>query len=243
MKDAKLRRAVIETARAMNASGLNQGTAGNVSTRAKDGFLITPSGIPYDDLKPEQIVRMDLDGGYEGDWLPSSEWRMHLDLYRGRSEAAAIVHTHSCYATALSSLRREIPAFHYMVAVTGGPVLRCADYATFGTAELSDAMLCAMEGRSACLLANHGAIAFGENLKRALWRMGEVEQLAKQYFIACQMGQPVVLPDEEMGRVLRRFASYGKQAGERAEDDPDVIGMPTRRDNGDKDGGKAGKKG
>jgi L-fuculose-phosphate aldolase len=229
MKHEKLRKAIIETAREMNRSGLNQGTSGNVSARIKGGFLITPSGIPYDDLKPGQIVACDLEGGYRGDWLPSSEWRMHLDLYRGREEAGAVVHVHSTYATALSCLRREIPPFHYMTAVAGGATLRCADYATFGTAALSDAMLRAMEGRSACLLANHGQIAFGPTLAKALWLAGEVEALAQQYFVACQMGQPVILPDDEMARVLRRFASYGKQVGERSEDDRDVIEMPVHR--------------
>ena len=230
MKHRKLRKAVIETARAMNRVGLNHGTSGNVSVRAGAGFLITPSGIPYDALEPGMIVPMDLDGGYQGDWLPSSEWRMHLDLYRARPEAGAIVHTHSNYAAALSCLRKPIPAVHYMVAVAGGADIRCADYATFGTAELSAAMLAAMEGRSACLLANHGAIAFGETLERALWKIGEVETLAQQFFIARQMGKPVILPDDEMQRVLARFATYGKQPHELPPGTVSVIEAPVRRD-------------
>lgn len=230
MKHRKLRRAVIETARAMNRLGLNHGTSGNVSVRAGGGFLITPSGIPYEALEPGMVVPMDLDGSYSGDWLPSSEWRMHLDLYRARPEAGAIVHTHSTYASALSCLRKPIPAVHYMVAVAGGHDLPCAAYATFGTAELSAAMLAAMEGRSACLLANHGAIAFGETLERALWKIGEVETLAMQYVIASQMGKPVVLPGDEMERVLARFATYGKQPHELPPGTVSVIEAPRRRD-------------
>lgn len=208
MRHRKLRRAVVDTCRAMNASGLNQGTSGNVSARAGDGFLITPSGIPYEDTKPGMIVAMDLDGGHEGTLKPSSEWRMHRDLYRARPDVGAVVHTHSTHATAYSCLRKPIPAFHYMIAVAGGRDLRCADYATFGTAELSEAMLVAMEGRTACLLANHGVIAVGATLAQALWRAHEVETLAAQYAVARQMGKPVILPDDEMDRVLRLFGSY-----------------------------------
>lgn len=221
--DLARRRAVIATCRAMNASGLNQGTSGNVSLREGGGFLITPSGVPYDAMRPEQIVAMDLDGGHRGDWLPSSEWRMHLDLYRARPECGAVVHVHSTHAAALSCLRRAVPAFHYMIAVAGGDSLRCADYATFGTQALSDAMLRALEGRTACLLANHGQIAFAATLDRALWLAGEVEALCAQYMLACRLGDPVILPPEEMQTILERFASYGRQpadlpggAGQRA---------------------------
>lgn len=221
---------IIDTCVAMNAQGINQGTSGNVSARCGDGFLITPSGIPYADTQPDQIVEMDLDGGYTGDWLPSSEWRMHMDLFAARPEAQAIVHTHSTYATALSCLRVEVPAFHYMIGVTGGTTLRCADYATFGTQALSDAMLVALKDRTACLLGNHGMICFGPTLPKALWLAGEVEALCQQYFIACQAGMPVVLDDAEMTGVLARFKTYGKQPEDLRDGDAPAVEAPVRRD-------------
>lgn len=205
-----LREAVIGASRTLIRAGLNQGTSGNVSVRTGTGFLITPSGVPPDVMRPEQIVAMGLDGRASGPWVPSSEWRMHRDIYHARPEAGAIVHVHSTQATALSCLRRDIPAFHYMVAIAGGADIRCAAYATFGTAELSEAMLVAMEGRSACLLANHGQIAFGDTLDKAVWRAGEVEALAAQYVAALGVGEPVILGENEMTRVLERFASYGR---------------------------------
>ncbi|WP_424931618.1 class II aldolase/adducin family protein [Amaricoccus macauensis] len=205
------RQAIIDTCLRMNAEGLNQGTSGNVSSRAEGGMLITPSGIPYERLSPEEIVFVRNDGTWEGGIKPSSEWRMHLDIYGTREEAGAVVHVHSTYATGLSCLRRGIPAFHYMVAVAGGPDIRCADYATFGTAELSEAMVAALDGRIACLLANHGQIAFGPSLEKALWLAGEVETLARQLSVAEGFGPPVILPDAEMDRVLALFADYGKQ--------------------------------
>lgn len=227
---AALRRDIIDTCLAMNALGINQGTSGNVSARCGDGFLITPSGIPYDQIQPDQIVSMDLEGGYTGDWLPSSEWRMHMDLFAARPEAQAIVHTHSTYATALSCLRVQVPAFHYMIGVTGGTTLRCADYATFGTQALSDAMLVALRDRTACLLANHGMICFGPSLPKALWLAGEIETLCQQYFIACQAGMPVVLDEAEMTGVLARFKTYGKQPDELREGDAPAVEAPVRRD-------------
>ncbi len=202
---------VIATCLEMNASGINQGTAGNVSCRVGDRVLITPSGVPYDSLRPDQVVSMDLDGGYTGDWKPSSEWRMHTDIYNARPEAVAIVHTHSVHATAISCLRRDVPAFHYMISVCGGATLRCADYETFGTAELSHSMLKAMEDRKACLLANHGMICFGPSLEKALWLAVEIETLCKQYLAALQVGEPIILDDAEMDRVLEKFKTYGKQ--------------------------------
>lgn len=209
-----MRQAVIDTCLRMNALGINQGMSGNVSIRYGDGFLITPSGTAYEALSPEAIVAMDLDGGYSGAWLPSSEWRMHHDLYKNRPEAQAIVHTHSNYATALSALRRDVPAFHYMIGVAGGESIRCAAYATFGSQALSDAMLEAIKDRTACLLANHGMICFGASLDKALWLAGEIEALCMQYFIACQAGDPVILSAIEMAEVLEKFRSYGKQAGD-----------------------------
>ena len=211
LKHTKLRRAVIETCLKMNALGINQGTSGNASVRTNEGFLITPSGVPYEDTAPEQIVAMTLEGEVQSDWRPSSEWRMHRDIYAARPEAQAVVHTHAVHATALSCLRLEVPAFHYMIAVAGGSSLRCATYATFGTEALSRNMLKALEGRRACLLANHGMICFGPNLEKALWLAGEVETLCRQYIAAKQLGEPTLLSQAEMKRVLALFENYGKQ--------------------------------
>ena len=202
--------AIIDACRAMNASGLNQGTSGNVSVRRGDGMLVTPSGVPYDATTPDMLVEVGADGAHRGPLRPSSEWRMHLAIYAARPEAGAVVHVHSPYAAALSCHRRGIPAFHYMVAAAGGPDIRCADYATFGTGALSDAMMAALEGRRACLLANHGQIAFGPTLDKALWLAGEVETLARQYLLALGLGAPVELDGAEMDRVLALFATYGQ---------------------------------
>jgi L-fuculose-phosphate aldolase len=229
-KNAELKKKVIETCLAMNASGINQGTAGNVSVRTDEGFLITGSGIPYARMKPEHVVEMDLDGGYRGDYLPSSEWRMHLDIFKARPEAGAIVHTHSIHATALACLRRDIPAFHYMIGVAGGTSLRVSDYAEFGTQALSDVMLKAMEGRSACLLANHGQICFGPNLDRALWLAVEIETLCRQYWTAMLAGKPVILSDDQMTSVLKRFKTYGKQSSELDKSQASAVLAPVRRD-------------
>ncbi len=207
----KMRQEVIDTCLKVNALGINQGTSGNVSVRSGEGFLISPSGVAYEAMTPDQVVAMDMQGGHGGGWRPSSEWRMHLDIYRTRAEAGAVVHVHSPYATALSCLRRDVPAFHYMIAAAGGDSLRCSDYATFGTQALSDAMLAALQDRSACLLGTHGQIAFGPTLDKALWLAVEVEALCRQYAIACQAGEPVLLDEAEIDEVLERFASYGKQ--------------------------------
>jgi L-fuculose-phosphate aldolase len=230
MAHESLRREIIATCIEMNRLGVNQGKSGNVSVRTPEGFLITPSGISYDAMRPDQVVAMDLDGGYVGAFLPSSEWRMHLDIFRHRPEAVAIVHNHSTYATALACLREGIPAFHYMIGVGGGADIRCSGYATFGTEALSVTMIEAMRDRSACLLANHGMICFGSSLENALWRAVEVETLAKQYWIARLAGTPVILPDDEMTGVLARFKSYGKQADELQPGDAPAVEMPVRRD-------------
>lgn len=209
---AALRREIVETCRAMNARGINRATSGNVGARCGDRLLITPSGLPYDAMSPEDIVAMPLEGDtgrYEGALAPSSEWRFHRDILRARPEVGAVVHTHSTYATALAICGREIPAVHYMIAAAGGPTIRVAPYATYGTAELSANALAALEGRSACLLANHGVIATGPDLQRALWLAGEVETLAEQYYLAQTLGVPRVLPDDEIARVVEKFKSYG----------------------------------
>jgi len=204
---------VIDTCIAMNTHGINQGSSGNVSLRYRDGFLITPSGMPYDRLAPDDIVFVDLGGKPSGVLRPSSEWRMHRDIYARRPEAGAVLHVHSTFATALSCLRIDIPAFHYMIAVAGGTDIRCADYALFGTQDLSDNMLVALEGRRACLLGTHGMICFHDDIERALWLGIEVETLARQYWHARQAGEPVILSDAQMQEVIASFADYGKQSG------------------------------
>ena len=209
-----LRQQLIDTARRMASCGLNRGTAGNLSTRAQEngepGFLITPTGMAYETLMPDDIVFMNHDGTPSGRRQPSSEWRFHRDIYIARAEAQAILHAHSPFATSLACLRRQIPAFHYMIARFGGDTLRCADYATFGTQALSDHALAAMAGRRACLLAHHGAIAIGVDLDAALALAGEVETLCEMYLRAAALGEPRLLPDDEMDRVIAKFASYGQ---------------------------------
>jgi len=207
-----LRQQVIATALAMNAAGINRGKSGNVSARLDDGFLVTPSGLPYDQTTPADLVAMSHEGEVRGTRVPSSEWRFHRDIYRARPDAHAIVHTHAPFATSLACLHRGIPAFHYMVAIAGGSDIRCAPYATFGTQELSDHAVSALAGRKACLLANHGMIALGESLGRALALAIEVETLAEMYWRALQVGEPKLLPAEEMAVVLAKFATYGQQA-------------------------------
>jgi len=210
---SSLSQLLIDTCLAMNSQGINQGSAGNVSLRFEDGFLITPSGLAYERLKPSAIVLVAMDGTTRDALKPSSEWRMHRDIYRNRPEAGAVLHAHSTFATALSCLRLDIPAFHYMIAVAGGSDIRCADYALFGTQELSDNMLSALDGRRACLLGTHGMICFHQNLEKALWLGIEVETLARQYWYARQAGDPVILTEAQMQEVITRFADYGKQAG------------------------------
>jgi L-fuculose-phosphate aldolase len=210
-----LREAVVATALAMNAHGINRGKSGNVSARVAggnfDGFLVTPSGIPYADTNPEDIVAVGLDGIAHGTRKPSSEWRFHRDIYRTRADVAAIVHTHAPFATTLACHGLGIPAFHYMVAVAGGRDIRCAPYATFGTQALSDRAVEGLRGRNACLLAHHGMIAVGASLAAALALAVEVETLAEMYWRARQLGEPPLLADEEMDVVLDKFRTYGQQ--------------------------------
>jgi L-fuculose-phosphate aldolase len=208
----RLRKALIATACATNSLGLNQGTAGNVSARTPQGFLITPSGLPFDQLVPEHVVEMDLEGRAASDPIaPSSEWRFHRDIFVNRPEVGAVLHAHPPYATALACAHREIPAFHYMVAVAGGKTIPCAPYAAFGTQALSDNVLAALENRHACLLANHGMVAVGPSLEAALQLAKEVEELARQYHLSLQIGGPVILSDEAMTIVLERFKTYGRR--------------------------------
>lgn len=191
------------------AMGLSHGTSGNLSVRTAGGLLITPSGIPYDAIGPGDIVPLAEDGTpAPGSAAPSSEWRIHRDIYAARPDAGAVVHAHPPHATAIACLRRDIPAAHYMVAAAGGSSIRCATYATFGTAELSANTLTALEGRQACLLANHGIVALGADLTRALALAHEVERVAEVYGRALAAGAPVILDDAEMARVLERYRSY-----------------------------------
>jgi len=211
MTDTQLREAVIAVCRALGQRGLTHGTSGNVSVRRDDRrFFVSPTGMPYDALEPDDIPLMDLDGRWFGRRRPSSEWRFHRDVFAFRDDVAAIVHTHSPKATSLACTGRGIPAFHYMVAVAGGPDIRCAPYYTFGTQELSDAAIAALEGRKACLLANHGVIAVGTSLPAALALAGEVENLAAQYCAALALGEVRILDEVEMRRVVEKFRTYGK---------------------------------
>ncbi|AWD22251.1 class II aldolase/adducin family protein [Fuscovulum blasticum] len=205
-----LRSRMIDTCRKMNATGLNQGTSGNLSVRHGAGLLITPSSMPYDGMQPEDIVEMAWDGTYLGR-RPSSEWRFHRDILKARPDVDVVLHCHSVHATAVACHRRDIPAFHYMVAVMGGNTLRCARYATFGSQALSDAAIAALHDRKACLLGQHGQIALGKTLDAALSMAVEVEALAQMYIAACALGEPPVLPDEEMERVITQMQrmSYG----------------------------------
>jgi L-fuculose-phosphate aldolase len=214
-EELELRKEIIAACRAMNSLGINQGTSGNISARYRDVMLITPSGVPYEDLQPADIATMTLTGEY-GSWKgpldPSSEWRFHLDIMRSRPEVGSVVHTHSTYATTLAICGKEIPAIHYMVAAAGGPNIRVAPYATYGTEELSDLALKAMEGRTCCLLRNHGVIATGASVKRALWLAVEIETLARQYYLSLAIGGAQILADEEIARVVEKFKNYGPKA-------------------------------
>jgi L-fuculose-phosphate aldolase len=206
-----LRTSLAALARESVHCGLNQGTSGNVSVRSRAGFLITPSGQNMAALTGDDMVEMGMDGGVVGAGKPSSEWRFHRDIYAAFPEAEAVVHAHSPFAVALACLRRDIPAFHYMVAMAGGVDIRCAAYATFGTQALSDVVLLALQDRRACLMANHGLLAWGRNLPAALALANEVEALCGQYLRACQIGEPVLLSHVEMQEVLEKFKDYGKQ--------------------------------
>ncbi|RKH67965.1 class II aldolase [Corallococcus interemptor] len=205
-----LREAMVATARRMNTSGLNQGTSGNLSQRVEGGFLLTPSGMNYETMTPEDLVLMRFDGSHQGSRRPSTEWQLHRDILQARPEVGAVLHAHSMFSTTLACLRRGIPAFHYMVSAAGGTDIRCAEYATFGTPELARHMMVALEGRKACLLANHGMVAVGADLPAA-WKLAvEVETLAAMYWRALQIGEPVVLDDAEMERVFQQFRGYGQ---------------------------------
>lgn len=210
--DKTAREALIDACRELVRRGLAYGTSGNVSVRRDERcFFISPTGMQYDALAPEDIPLMHVDGRWFGRRRPSSEWRFHRDIFKSRVEVGAIVHTHSPRATSLACTGRGIPAFHYMVAIVGGPDIRCAPYYTFGSQELSDAAVAALKDRRACLLANHGVIATGADLSAALALAGEIENLALQYCVALSIGDVRTLPDLEMHRVVEKFRTYGTQ--------------------------------
>jgi L-fuculose-phosphate aldolase len=207
-----IRQRVIDTAIAMSDSGLSPGRSGNVSARFETGFLITPSGLPYDALQLSDIVFIDENGIPAAKArIPSSEWRFHHDVYGRFEETGGIVHCHSRYATALACCNREIPAFHYMVAAAGGKKIPIAPYALFGTQALSDNVIAALEGYKASLMEHHGLIALGDTVEAALDLAHEVEDLAAQYVLVLTLGSPQLLSDEQMDEVVERFKTYGVQ--------------------------------
>jgi L-fuculose-phosphate aldolase len=212
MTEAARRGEIVTGALELERLGLNHGSAGNLSLRFGEAVLVTPSGVPARDLRPEMVALMPLadeTGAFEGPLPPSSEWRFHLDVYRARPDVNAVVHMHSTYATTLATLRRPIPAVHYMIAAFGGPSVPCVGYASYGTPELSRLVVEGLKDRDGVLLANHGAIVVGADMRRALWRAVELEALAQVYYLGSTAGAPVVLPDDEIWRTVERFRSYG----------------------------------
>lgn len=205
---------IVAASRALDAQGLNRGTSGNVSVRFRGGLLITPSGVPTDRMGPDDIVPLASDGTHPPRQTPSSEWRFHRDILAARPEFGAVVHAHPVHCTAFAMCGRDIPAVHYMIAAFGGPTVRCAPYAPYGTAALSDLALAALQDRGACLLANHGMIAAGATLDKALWLAVELETLCQQYAVALQVGAPTVLSDREIAETVERFRGYGLNAAE-----------------------------
>lgn len=210
MNESELRTELVRITKKLDALGLSYGTSGNFSVRCGEGLLITPSGFGAEGLDDDDIVFVYLSGQSQGRWQPSSEWLFHRDIYAQRPEFGAVIHTHSTAATTLACLRRDIPPFHYMLALLGGDSLRCADYATFGTQALSDNALIAMRERKACLLANHGMIAAGKNLADAFKYTIEVENLSELYLRTLVVGEPVLLTAAEFADAQQRFVSYGK---------------------------------
>jgi L-fuculose-phosphate aldolase len=212
MTEAARRGEIVTGALELERLGLNHGSAGNLSLRFGEAVLVTPSGVPARELRPEMVALMPLadeTGAFEGPLPPSSEWRFHLDVYRARPDVNAVVHMHSTYATTLATLRRPIPAVHYMIAAFGGPSVPCVGYASYGTPELSRLVVEGLKDRDGVLLANHGAIVVGADMRRALWRAVELEALAQVYYLGSMAGAPVVLPDDEIWRTVERFRSYG----------------------------------
>lgn len=206
-----LRKALLQTARRLVSLGLNKGTAGNASVRLDaNTFLVTPSGLSPDDMTADTLVALSFSGNHQGPYRPSTEWRLHRDLLAQRPDANAVIHVHSPFAVTLACLGKDIPPFNYMIAVAGGNTIRCAPYALFGTQALSDATLKAIERRNACLLAHHGMVAVGRDLKHALAVAVEVESLCEQYCHILQLGEPILLSETQMQEVLEQFRHYGQ---------------------------------
>ena len=207
----KIKAEIIKYSKMLNSRKLSALRSGNISVRYEEGFLITPSGKKYSSLKTKDIVFVSLEGKFDNKkGIPSSEWQFHQDIYKNKKEAEAIVHAHSTNATAVSTHKRGIPSFHYMVAMAGGQDIKCAKYATFGTRDLSKNILKALKGRKACLIANHGQIAFEENLPKAFELAQEIENICQQYIIALKIGEPKILSFEEMKKVLDKAKNYKK---------------------------------
>lgn len=215
MNEQDIRSAMVAACKRLEAEGLNRGASGNISVRCGEAMLITPSAVAYDEIGPEMMARLALDDG-EGEWTgpkaPSSEWRFHRDILRSRPDINAVVHTHAPYSTILAIARRPIPALHYMIAAFGGPEIRVAGYARYGTAELSANIIEAMADRNGCLMANHGMVVGGPSLRRALWLAGELEALAHQHYHALAIGGGHQLSDAQIEETARGFESYGVQA-------------------------------
>jgi L-fuculose-phosphate aldolase len=218
--ERELREQMIAALRRLDERGLNRGSTGNLSQRQGEGMLITPTGMGADDLLADDLVWLGFDGTLKGRWKPSSEWHFHRALYLARPELQAVVHTHATFATALSCLRRDLPAFHYMVAVAGGDSVRCAPYHLFGTEALSNAAVQAMHGRKACLLATHGLLSAGATLAEAMKITVEIESLCQTYLAALAAGPPVLLGADEMALVIDKFRGYGQGALPTGSDPP-----------------------
>jgi len=212
MNESELREAAVAAVRRLDASGMNRGSTGNLSLRVGEGMLITPTGMGADDLRPQDLVWLGWDGTLRGDWQPSSEWHFHQAVYRARPDLHALLHTHSTHAAALACLRRELPAFHYMVAIAGGDSVPCVPYELFGTEALSKAVAGAFVDRDACLMANHGLVAGGATLVKAMKVLQEIESLCEVYLKALAVGEPAVLSRAQMAEVIEKFRSYGKAA-------------------------------
>ncbi len=207
-----VREHIVAACKKLELSGLNRGTSGNISCRENDHFLVTPSGVAVDEITPSRIVAVGYDGKVIGIGKPSSEWHFHRDILQARPDVGAVVHTHAPHATAIACLREGLPAFHYMIAVAGGDSIRCAPYALFGTDELSRHAVEALDGRKACLLANHGMITLGRDLDEAMAIAVEVESLCQQFLLARQAGMPALLSSDEMAQVIEKFKNYGRNA-------------------------------
>ena len=204
-----LRTEIIKYSKMLNSQKLSALRSGNISVRYKKGFLVTPSGKKYSSLRNKDIVFISLDGLFDKKkGIPSSEWKFHQDIYLNKKNAKAIVHAHSANATAVASHKKNIPPFHYMVAMAGGHDIKCAKYATFGTRDLSKNILKALKGRKACLIANHGQIAFEDNLSKAFELAEEVENISLQYITSLKLGKPKILSLNEMKKVLSKAKNY-----------------------------------